>query len=115
MSNTYIGKQLTNHQQGTSKIEITELHVHHPDVYRMKGLSRIHVWYPNIDRDIENTVKSCYECNLNRNKAAKAVIHPWDWPTRPFDRIHIDFFQLYGKDYLVLVDSHSKWLEIELM
>ena len=25
------------------------------------------------------------------------------------------FFSLFGKDYLVLVDSHSKWLEIELM
>ena len=25
------------------------------------------------------------------------------------------FFSQFGNDYLVLVDSHSKWLEIELM
>ena len=94
---------------------ITELHDQHPGIVRMKELSRIHVWFPNIDRYIADAVKSCYECSKHKNKPPKAFIHPWNWPTSPFDRIHVDFFSLYGKDYLLLVDSHSKWVELEHM
>ena len=94
---------------------LQELHTGHPGIFRMKGLSRIHVWFPNIDKDIEAMVKSCYECIKNKNKPAKSFIHPWDWPTNTFDRVHVDFFSLHGKDYLLLADSYSKWIEIEVM
>ena len=94
---------------------IDELHKQHPGITRMKTLSRIHVWYPQIDKDIENCVKSCYECNKSKGKPVKAFVHPWTWPAKPFDRVHVDFFTLYGRNYLLLVDSHSKWLEVEQM
>ena len=29
--------------------------------------------------------------------------------------MHVDFFTLHGQNYLLLVDSHSKWLEVERM
>ena len=41
-----------------------------------------------------------------------APLHPWEWPGKPWSRIHIDYagpFQ--GRMFLVIVDSHSKWLE----
>ena len=39
----------------------------------------------------------------------------WKWPSRPFQRVHIDFCQK-GKDYfLVLIDSHSKWIDVKHM
>ena len=81
----------------------------------MKTLSRIHVWYPYIDKDIENCVKSCYECHKNKGNPVKTFIHPWSWPSKPFDRAHVDVFTLHGQNYLLLVDSHSKWLEVERM
>ena len=60
---------------------LNELHMGHPGIVRMKGLSRIHVWYPKIDDNIGAMVKSCQECTTNKNKPVKAFIHPWDWPT----------------------------------
>ena len=66
---------------------LSDLYNGHPGIVRMKGLSRIHVWYPEIDQDIENTVHSCHECSKHKNKPAKAFIHPWNWPTGPFDRV----------------------------
>ena len=36
-----------------------------------------------------------------------SFIRPWSWATTPFDRVCVD--------YLILVDNHSKWLEIEPM
>lgn len=35
--------------------------------------------------------------------------------TRPFSRIHIDFFFFEHRTYLLMVDSFSKWIEVERM
>ena len=41
---------------------LKELHQNHPGISRMKSLSRIHAWFPNIDHKIKNIVKSCQYC-----------------------------------------------------
>ena len=38
---------------------LKELHQQHPGIVRMKSLSRMHVWYPNIDKDISELVSHC--------------------------------------------------------
>ena len=50
-----------------------------------------------------------------KNAPAVAPLHPWVWPSRVFQRIHIDFagpFQ--GAMFLVAVDAHSKWPEFAM-
>ena len=40
----------------------------------------------------------------------------WKWPTRSWARLHIDNAERYqGKLFLVVVDVHSKWLDVEIM
>ena len=40
-------------------------------------------------------------------------LHPWVWPSRPWQRIHVDFAGPFlGKSFLVVVDAHSKWPEV---
>ena len=43
------------------------------------------------------------------------LLYYWTFPSRVWERVHIDFASLEGKDYLILIDSHSKWIEVELM
>ena len=45
----------------------------------------------------------------------KQVFRNWENSTFPFERIHLDFFHLKGKTYLVLVDIFSKWIRVKLM
>ena len=80
----------------------------------MKGLARSYLWWPGVDTDLENKVKSCSECQFHQNAPAKAPLHTWEWPERPWARLHIDFAgPCFGdKTFLVIVDAHSKWLEI---
>ena len=40
--------------------------------------------------------------------------HSWAWPSGPMDRIHMGYFEpYYGKNYLVMVDSFSKWCDVK--
>ena len=47
---------------------LEELHTAHPGVVRMKSIARIHVWWPGIDKQIEEMVKGCLPCQSIRNK-----------------------------------------------
>lgn len=91
------------------------LHSNHNGVVKMKQTARRCVFWLGMNGDLENYVKHCQSC-------LKTAIHPkiicntsWTPTTRPFSRIHADFFFFESKTYLLVVDSFSKWLEIEIM
>ena len=91
---------------------LEEMHEGHPGVNRMKALSRSFVWWPNLDQDIEGKVKGCKSCMAVQNMPPVAPLHVWQWPNRIWQRVHIDFAEKEGTYFLVLIDSHSKWLEV---
>ena len=57
----------------------------------MKSLVRSHVWWKGMDKDIESLGKSCRACLAVKQTPAKAPLHPWEWPSQPWQRIHVDF------------------------
>ena len=67
------------------------LHSEHMIISKTKNLARFYVWWFKIDEDIENLVKSCEPCQLNRNDPEKHSSHSWQYPSKPWERIHIDF------------------------
>ena len=47
---------------------------------------------------------------------ASNTMHPWEWPQRPWARLHLDYAGPFmGKMFLVTVDAHSKWLEAHVV
>ena len=70
---------------------LKQLHEGHPGITRMKGLSRMYVWWRGITKDIEDTVRDCVECQQNQAAPPVSPLHPWAWPTRPWARFHIDY------------------------
>ncbi len=70
------------------------------------------MWWTGITKDIEVTAKSCQECATVKQSPATAPMHPWAWPHRPWERLHVDFAGPFmGKSFLIVVDAHSKWAE----
>ena len=53
------------------------LHSEHMGILKTKNLARFYVWWPKIDEDIENLVKSCEPCQLNKNDPEKHSSHSW--------------------------------------
>ena len=40
----------------------------------------------------------------------------WEWSAQPWSRIHIDYAgPIQGKMFLVVVDAHSKWIEVSIV
>ena len=95
---------------------LEELHTTHLGIAKTKALARSHVWWPKLDSAIESLVHSCTHCQANQATPQAAPLHPWLWPSRPWQRIHVDFagpFQ--GRTFLVVVDAHSKCPEVITM
>ena len=87
-------------------VVLDELHETHPGCTRMKALARSYIWWPKMDQDIEELVKKCQVCQESRTSPPSAPLHPWQWPTQPWSRLHLDFAGPYmGHTYLVIVDA----------
>jgi len=98
------------------KSVLDELHQAHQGTTKMKSLARSYIWWPLMDSDIEQLVKGCPQCQESRPSPPAAPLHPWEWPASPWSRLHIDFAGPYlGQMFLVLIDAHSKWMEVKIM
>ena len=68
---------------------LKDFHAGHLGSNRMKSLMHSFVYWPNMDKDIENAVKLCKGCA----PAAKTLLIKFNsWPKTdlPWSRIHID-------------------------
>ena len=58
------------------KAVLRELHSAHPGMTTMKSLARMYLWWPGLDKDIEESVHSCNECQLNQSNPPAAPLNP---------------------------------------
>lgn len=91
------------------------IHDTHIGMCRMKAAARMYVWWPNIDRDIEEYARQCEPCQLNQNTPSQSQLSKWKETKRFFERIHIDFFHWQNKTFLLVVDSFSRWIDVKWM
>lgn len=55
----------------------------------------------------------CTSCQQCQPMPPSAPMQPWVWPTRPWSRLHVDYAGPLGdKMFLVVIDAHSKWIEV---
>ncbi len=98
---------------GLRKRVLEELHHMHTGIVKMKSLARLHVWWPGLDKDIEEMCKQCSPCLQKQPNPSSAPLHPWQFPEKPWQRLHIDLAGPFlNKMWLVVVDAHSKWPEV---
>ncbi|XP_059217636.1 uncharacterized protein K02A2.6-like [Stomoxys calcitrans] len=92
---------------------LKQLHRGHFAIEKCKTLARSYVSWPNIDKDIEDWVKICQNCQLVVKNAVKTDLSSWPLMTRPLERVHIDYAgPVKGHYYLIIVDAFSKNTEI---
>lgn len=88
------------------------LHEPHFGIHKTKQKAREIVYWPGLMTEIENMIAKCPVCEKYRNLNTKEPLIPHDIPDIPFNKVGCDILYFEGKDYLVLKDYFSKWLEL---
>ena len=61
-------------------------------------------------------MKQYEHCALSQKSPAHVPLHPWEWPSHPWARLHVDYAGPFmGKMFLVLVDANSKWMDVHTL
>lgn len=92
-------------------------HEGHLGIVKLKKHLRELVWFPFMDKKIEQFVTDCFGCTLVSSTDTLEPIKCTELPTKPWNFLAIDFLgPLQSKEYiLVVVDYYSRYIEIEIM
>lgn len=91
---------------------LKELHEPHMGIVKTKALARSYVWWPGVDEQVEAVCRACEVCATVAEAPRQQAPHSWPYPYRPWSRLHLDFLgPIAGLNYLIIVDSCSKWIE----
>ena len=67
-------------------------HSGHMGIVKTKQLVRSHVWFPNIDKQVEEVVKGCHKCQINTDTTKFEPSCPSEMPDSPWSLVSVDFY-----------------------
>ncbi|GFO04660.1 Pol polyprotein [Plakobranchus ocellatus] len=88
------------------------LHSSHAGIEKSKQRARESIYWPRINKDIEDYVNRCSTCQTHRNSKQKEPLLPVEVPQLPWNTVGLDVFTLKSHDYLLCVDYYSKYPEV---
>ena len=91
---------------------LDKIHEGHFGVEKCKSRARQIFYWPGMLHDIENLVAKCSTCEKFRPKNCKEPLISHEILSLPFEKVGCDICEFGKKDYLILVDYLTKWLEI---
>ena len=94
---------------------LQRIHEGHLGVEKCKRRARDTVYWPGLNKDINNMTGKCETCLKYRNKQTKEPMTVTDVTTTPWHKVGMDLFHLKGKDYLVVIDYFSNYPEMALL
>ena len=92
---------------------LDRLHSGHQGRERCKRLARNSVFWPHINRDINERVDKCKQCLEQRNSPPREKLKPHIVPSRAWQKVGIDLFSFGPKRFQIVVDYFSKWIEVD--
>ncbi|XP_058458875.1 uncharacterized protein K02A2.6-like [Malaya genurostris] len=91
-------------------------HRGHPGVVSMKRNLRERVWWPYMDRDVENRVQECAGCASVSLQGPPEPMIRKEMPERAWQDLALDFFSAKEcATFLVVVDYYSRFLIVTEM
>lgn len=77
-----------------------------------KQIKRNYYW-PNISNTVTEIINNCSSCQTNKYERHpnKQSLQFTPVPTKPFEIIHLDTFQVKGQKFLTIIDKFSKYAQ----
>nr|CAI5861345.1 unnamed protein product [Callosobruchus analis] len=89
------------------------MHETHFGIEKTKQRARQIFYWPGMSSDVEQFIYKCEVCQTNRRSQQKETLVPHEMPSRPWQYIFSDFFEFQSKNFILLIDSYSNWIEVE--
>ena len=97
------------------RLEVMDkIHEGHQDIVKCRARAKQSVWWPGLSREIQDMIHGCRVCLENKANPPEPLI-PSIFPERPWQEIGIDFFYSKGRDYLLIIDYFSRFIEVVVM
>ena len=92
---------------------ITKVRASHIALQSFLGRTMIEILYwPGMNKDLEQYISCCTTCNSQPTAQAREPLLCHESPTRPWEKISIDLFEIEGTDYVITVDYYSRFFEV---
>lgn len=92
---------------------LKRIHESHLGIESCRRRARDVLFWPGMSQSITEMVNNCDVCNTYQKRQTKEPLHPHSVPERPWQKIGVDLFTFDQQEYLLLVDYHSKFIEVE--
>jgi hypothetical protein len=89
------------------------IHESHLGIVKCKQLARDLVFWPGINKQIEDLVSRCETCQAHRSYQQKEPLMPTEIPNAPWQIVACDLFDHDGSKYVIMADYYSDWFEVE--
>ena len=94
------------------KVVLQAIHQGQIGIEMCKRRGRACVYWPSMNNDIETHTKECEICNKFPITNCKEPMITHEIPSRPWEKLGVDYFMLSNQDYLNIVHNFSKYPEV---
>lgn len=92
---------------------LERIHTGHMGIERSKQRARDLLFWPGMNKQIEEMVERCTTCLELRKSNPKEPMISYQIPERPWQIVATDLFMWNGDNYLIVVDYYSRFFEME--
>ena len=91
-------------------------HEGHQGIVKTKALARERIWFPGIDKKIEQVVKDCFACQVTTPTVTREPLQMSELPEGPWEELSLDFGHISATEYImVLTDEYSRFPIVEVI
>jgi len=88
------------------------IHKSHLGVVNCKKRARELVFWPGMNKQIEDLIGKCSACLMHRKMSQKEPMIIQPVPELPWSKVGMDLCELEGNNYLIIVDYFSNFIEV---
>ena len=92
---------------------ISRSHASHLGIEACLRKARDVVFWPGMNSEIKEAIAKCSLCAEFQARNPKEPMQTLKVPDRPWSRLAVDMFTLQRKEYIVLVDYYSDFVEVQ--
>lgn len=92
---------------------LRKIHYAHLGISKCIQLAEESVFWPTLRNELKQLIETCTLCNKYAASQVKQPLRSHEIVTVPWYKVGSDVFELHGKQYLLIVDYYSKYIEVK--